>query len=166
MRNEVAAAFAVELPATAAFDYPTASTLAAFVCEQSQPLESSHSDQDEAPISWDDVSDDSSVSSGAGRGDDCCGHGVYSNVPDGNSSEGEAAGEEARSGMLATVGREDVLAGVRAAVEAAVGAAVPDKEPLMEVGSGLHCAKVVGICGVDWLSFDCLSSPRPLGLKV
>lgn len=154
LRNEVAAAFAVELPATAAFDYPTASTLAAFVCEGSQPLETSHSDQDEAPVPWDDVSDDGSVSSGAGPGNDSCGHGVYVDESGKESSQGEAAGEEAHSEMLA-VGREDVLAGVRAAVEAAVGAAVPDNDPLIEVGSGLPCANILRIDGVDRLSSAC-----------
>jgi Phosphopantetheine attachment site len=105
LRNAVAAEFGVDLPATAAFDYPTVAALAAFVSQQAAP-------PDTADI----------VAASA--------HGDGQPSDAGGSSAVEAVAAGSSSGGMS---REQVLASVRAAVADAIGAAIGDDEPLMEV---------------------------------
>ena len=103
LRNAVAAEFGVDLPATAAFDYPTVAALAAFVAQQAAPAEEA----------------DTTAASA---------HSKRQHLQGSGSSPKEAAGGSG-SGMS----REQVLASVRAAVADAIGASIGDDEPLMEV---------------------------------
>lgn len=107
LRNAVAAEFGVDLPATAAFDYPTVSALAAYVTQEAAPPEA------EAAAA--------AASTGPG------GYQQWA----GAEQDGRAAGLEAGSG--GSMSQEQVLAGVRAAVAEALGQSVGDDEPLMEV---------------------------------
>ena len=101
LRNAISTAFPVELSATAAFDYPTAAALAAFVIAEAEPPQVKAS------------------ASASGAGDGHFASGTSASPAAGRGGKGDAA----------------VLAGVRAAVEAAIGAPVADDEPLMEVSA-------------------------------
>lgn len=104
LRNAVSSAFAVELPATAAFDYPTASALAAFVIAEAQLPAQQAMARDARGSVW---------------------------QPSNREEGGAGSGADQRR----EESKADILAGVRAAVEAALGTNPTDDEPLMEVPS-------------------------------
>lgn len=110
LRNAVAAGFGIDLPATAAFDYPTVAALAAHIAQESAAAAAAQPE--------------STAAAGA--------DGYWRGLEAGGSPAAEAAEAES-SGGGSGVSSEQVLAGVRAAVADALGASIGDDEPLMEV---------------------------------
>jgi len=130
LRNAIAGAFGVDLPATAAFDYPTASALCNYIAREAGPPSDETAKEQRQRRPSDALFDDA-----CGDASDYGSDGSWDGGSDAAAAEAGSKGSDSGVGLPAA----EVLTGVRAAVAEALGASVGDEEPLMEVGAFTSC---------------------------